>query len=120
MADRVLFVSWGTPVRGREELGLEVFNEAIGIWGRMQQEGRIESFTVVLLDPNGDLNGYVQLEGSAAQLAQVQEDEEFRRSLTDAALVVEDLRIVDGWCNEGIARQLGRYQEALARVPQRA
>lgn len=120
MAERVLFVSWGTPVRGREERGLEVFNEAIGIWGRMQQEGRIESFNVVLLDPNGDLNGYVQIEGSAAQLALVKEDEEFRRSLTDATLVVDDMRMADGWCNEGIARELGRYQAALSRVPQSA
>jgi len=31
MADRVLFMSWGSPVPGREERGLEVFNEAIGI-----------------------------------------------------------------------------------------
>jgi hypothetical protein len=83
VADRVLFVSWGTPVRGREERGLEVFNEAIGIWA-------------------------------------VQEDEDFRRSLTDATLVVDDMRIADGWCNEGIARELGRYQDALSRVPQRA
>jgi len=58
MADRVLFISWGTAVRGREERGLEIFNEAVGILGRMQEEGRIEKFDVVLLDPNGELNGY--------------------------------------------------------------
>ncbi len=120
MADRVLFISWNTPVRGREERGLEVFNEAIGLYGRMQQEGRIESFSVVLMDPNGELNGYIQLEGSAAQLAQAREDEQFRRVLFDAALVVDDLRIVDGWCNEGIAREMALYQEALSRVPQHA
>lgn len=120
MADRVLFISWGTPVRGREERSLEVFNEAVGLWGRMQQEGRIESFNIVLLDPNGSMEGYVQIEGTAAQLAQVQEAEDFRRSLTDAALIVEDLRMIDGWCNEGVARQLTLFQEALAGVPQGA
>ena len=30
MADRVLFISWNAPVRGREERGLKVFNEAMG------------------------------------------------------------------------------------------
>ncbi len=64
MADRMLFIGWGTPVRGREERGLEVFNEAIGFYGRMQQEGRIERFDVVLLDPNAELNGYIELYGS--------------------------------------------------------
>ena len=52
MADRVLFIGWGTPVRGREERALEVFNESLGLYGRMQQEGRIESFDVTLLGAN--------------------------------------------------------------------
>ena len=46
MADRMLFIGWGTPVRGREERGLEVFNEALGLLGRMEQDGRIEGFDV--------------------------------------------------------------------------
>jgi hypothetical protein len=41
MADRMLFIGWGAPVRGLEERGLEVFNDAIGLLGRMQQDGRI-------------------------------------------------------------------------------
>jgi len=120
MADRVLFISWGTPVRGREERALEVFNEAVGLWGRMQQEGRIESFDVVLLDPNGALNGYVQIDGTAAQLAEAMEAEDFRRNLADAGLIVDDLRVVDGWCNEGIAHQMALYQAAVSDVPQQA
>jgi hypothetical protein len=120
MADRLLFISWGTPVRGREQRALEVFNEAVGLYGRLQQERRIESFSVVLLDPNGDLEGYIELEGTAAQLAEVRDNEEFRRILVDAALVVENLRLIDGFCNEGIAREMGLFQEALTRVPQRA
>jgi hypothetical protein len=119
MADRLLFISWGTPVRGREERALEVFNEAVGLYGRMQQQRRIESFSVVLLDPNGDLEGYIELEGTAAQLAEVRDDDEFRRILVDAALVVESLRLIDGFCNDGVARELGLFQEAVTRVPQR-
>ena len=66
MADRVLFIAWGENVHGREERGLEIFNEAMGILGRMQQEGRIEKFDVALLDPNGgDLEGYVAVHMAA-------------------------------------------------------
>lgn len=118
MADRVLFISWGTPVRGREERGVEVFNEALGICGRMQQEGRIESFDVVLLEPNGDMNGYMEIHGSADQIAAFQEDEEFQRNTIDASLIVDDLRHVVGSTNEEIARQMSMYQESVARVPQ--
>jgi hypothetical protein len=118
MADRVLFISWSTPVRGREERGLEVFNEAMGLYGRMQQDGRIETFDVVLLGPSGDVNGYIELHGSAQQLAAVREDDEFERNLIEAGLVVDGLRVIEGVTNNELARQLGLYRESLAHVPQ--
>jgi hypothetical protein len=119
MADRVLFIGWGTPVRGSEGRGLEVFNEALGLLGRMQQEGRIEGFNVVLLDPNGDLNGYVEVQGSAEQITALRADEEFQRNTIDASLVVDDLRHLEGHTNEGVAQQMTLYTEALSQVPQR-
>ncbi len=120
MADRVLFIGWGTAVRGMEARGMEVFNEALGLLGRMQQEGRIESFDVALMEPNSDLNGYVQVKGSTEQIAAVRADEEFRRSQMDAALIVDRLRHIEGATNEGIAREVAMYQEAMGQVPQRA
>lgn len=121
MADRILFIGWGIPVRGREERGLEVFNDAVGLYGRMQQEGRIESFDVVLLDPNGgSLEGYMELHGSAEQLSEIRDSDDFRRMLVDASLIIDDLRLVDGYANEGVAREMALYQEAIAKVPQAA
>jgi hypothetical protein len=118
MANRVLFISWTAPIPGREERGLEVFNEAMGLFGRMQQEGRIERFDVVLLGPSGDLNGYIELHGSAEQLASVRENDEFQRNTIDASLVVSELRHADGYTDEEIARQMTLYQESVTRVPQ--
>jgi hypothetical protein len=119
MADRVLFIGWSTPVRGREDRGLEVFNESMGLYGRLQQEGRIEKFDVVLLGPNGsDLDGYIELHGSAEQLAALREDEEFQRTTIEANLIVDGLRQIEGVTNEEIARQMALYRESVARVPQ--
>jgi hypothetical protein len=120
MADRALFIGWGTPVRGSEARGLEVFNEALGLFGRMQQDGRIEGMDVVLLGPNSDLNGYITLRGSADQIAHVRNDEEFLRNMIDAGLVVDDLRHIEGYTNEGVATIMAMYQEAINKVPQRA
>jgi hypothetical protein len=118
MADRLLMISWGEPVRGREERALEVFNATLGLAGRMQQDGRIESFDVVLLTPNGGMAGYLQMHGSADQIAALEQDEEFVRNTVDASLIVEDLRHVTGWTNEGVAQQMALYQEAVGKVPQ--
>ena len=120
MADRVLFIGWGAPVPGREERALEAFNEAIGLYGRLQQDGRIEKFDVVLLGPNGDLSGYVELHGSAMQLAAVREDEEFERATINASLAVNGLRQIDGATNDEVARRMGLYRESVARVTQTA
>ena len=120
MADRVLFISWGTAVRGLEERGLEVFTEALGLLGRMQQDGRIESFDVVLFEPNGELNGYVTVHGRAAQVNALREDEEFVRNTADATLIVDGLRHIVGHTNEGVARRMAIYREAIANVPQRS
>ena len=100
---------------GLEERAVESFNEAIGLYGRMQQEGRIESFDVALLNLTGDLGGYLQLNGTAQQLAAVNEDEEFRRHLVAASLVVDDLRMFHGATNAGVAEQMAMYTEAAAR-----
>ena len=118
MADRVLFISWDAAVRGREVRGLEVFNEAMGMLGRMQQEGRIESFDVAILTPNGDMNGFVVIHGSVEQIAAMRQDEEFLRSTADAMLIVDNLTHIEGYANEGVARQMAIYQEAIDKVPQ--
>ncbi len=120
MADRVLFLGWGTPVRGREERSLEVFNESVGMYGRMQQDGRIEKFNIVLLDPNSDLSGYVELQGSAEQLSAMRASEDFRSMLADASLIVDDIRLIEGHVNNGIASQMELYTKSIARVPQTA
>jgi hypothetical protein len=120
MADRVLFIAWGAPVRGREERSLEVFNEALGICGRMQQEDRIEGFNVRLFEPNAELGGYIEMRGTAAQIAAAREDEEFRRNMVDASLCVEGLRHIGGTADEGVAQDMTLYREALAHAPQMA
>jgi hypothetical protein len=120
MADRVLVLSWGQNVRGREQRGLEVFQEALSYYSELEASGRIEAYDVFLLAPNGPLSGEMVLHGSHAQLDAVAEDERFRRLLIQANLVVDDLRIATGYSAEGIPETMPLYAEAVGRVPQMA
>jgi hypothetical protein len=120
MADRVLFIGWGEPARGAEERALEAFNEAVGLLGRMQQDGRVEGFDIVLLEPNTDLAGCIMIRGTAEQIAGVRADDEFQRNTVKATLSVDGIRHIEGYTNEGVAAQMGMYQEAISQVPQRA
>ena len=118
MADRLLYIGWYSPSRGREERALEVFNESVGYYGRLQQEGRIERFDVCFLLPNGELGGFFQLFGSVDQINAVREDQEFQRLMTDANLAVDGIRIHSGLTGQGVADQVALYQEAIQKVPQ--
>ena len=117
MADRALFVGFGQPVRGREERAIEVFNEFVGMFGRMQSDGRIEGMDVTLLDPHGgDLGGFFMAYGSEAQCAALANDEEFRRAAIDASLIVENFGVVPAVTGEGVGREMGMYSEAVRKV----
>jgi hypothetical protein len=117
MAEAGLFIGWGAPVRGRESKGLDVFGESIQYWGRLQQEGRIESFEVVLLYPHGgDLGGFALLRGSHAQLNDVGGDEEFLRLTARAGLVIESLGIVRATLGEGLEQQIGIFRDAVGEL----
>jgi hypothetical protein len=114
MADRVLFISWGPAVRGREKRALAVFGEAVAFYGRLKERGAIEDFHVVALDPNGDLGGYAELTGSPEQLVVVAADEDYRRLLTAAGLVVDRLRVIEGDTGAGLAKRLKLIERELA------
>jgi hypothetical protein len=117
MADRALFIGWDAPVRGREERAVEVFDEFVALLGQMQSDGRIESMDVALLDPHGgDLGGFFMVRGSDAQCAALPGDEEFRRAVMDATLIVEHFGVVPAVTGEGIAREREMYREAIRKV----
>jgi hypothetical protein len=117
MPDRAVFIGFGQPVRGREERAVEVFNEFVGMCGRMQGDGRIEDMDVTLLDPHGgDLGGFFMLHGSAEQCSALQMDEEFRRACIDANLIVENFGVVPAATGAAVAGEMAMYSEALAKV----
>ena len=117
MAEQGLFIGWGAPVRGREAKGLEVFNEAVAYWGGLQNDGKIESFEVVLLYPHGgDLYGFSLLRGSAEQFDQLRADDDFDRLNTRAGVVVERLGIVPAALGDGLGDVVGTYQQAVSEL----
>lgn len=115
MADAGLFVGWGAPVTGREAKGLEVFNEALTYYGRLQQEGVIESVETVILEPHGgELAGFILLRGSEEKLAHLRVDDEFVRLSTRASLTVEGLGVVGAALGDGLEESIGIYQQAVS------
>ena len=107
MPKGALFVGWGPPVRGREQQSLRVFEEAMRFNGRLQQQGEIDSFEAVQLEPHGgDLAGFVLIKGDVDKLARLRTNPEWVRLTTRAQLVVDNLGVAGAYVGEDLQRLL--------------
>ena len=117
MPDRAVFIGFGQPVRGREERAVDVFNDFVGMFGRMAADGRIADMSVTLLDPHGgDLGGFFMVHGSAEQCSALMMDEEFRRACTDANLIVDNFGVVPAATGQAVGDEMAMYIEAVRKV----
>ena|SRR5919108_1449592 len=117
MAEAGLFIGWGAPVRGREARGLEVFNEALAYYGRLEQEGVIEGFETVILEPHGgDLNGFILVRGSEEKLAQLRVDGDFVRLRQRAGLIVESVGVIGAALGDGLEQAITTFREAVSEL----
>jgi hypothetical protein len=117
MTDRGVFVGFGAPVRGREERAVQVFGEFMQMFGAMQSDGRIDGMDVTLLAPHGgDLGGFFMVHGSEAQCSALVDDEQFRRAVIDATLIVDNVGVVRAITGEGVGQEMAMYGEAVGKV----
>src|SRR5712691_5222856 len=113
MADSGLFVGFFGPVRGREKQAVQVFNEAVGFYTKLQQDGEIESWDAVFLEPHGgDLGGFFLLRGDQDKIAKLRGSDDFARVSTRAQLIVENYGVVGAQFGERIQAQMGLFLEA--------
>jgi hypothetical protein len=120
MADAALFVGWGNAVRGRERQALKVFGDAAEFYGRLQQEGEIESVEPVFLEPHGgDLAGFFLIRGDREKLGSLRTREDFVRLNARAGLIVDGFGVVGAAVASGIDELMGYFQAAIDElVPQ--
>jgi len=115
MAEAGLFIGWGEPVTGREAKGLAVFAEALSYYGKAEEEGRIESHETAFLGPHGgDLGGFTLVRGSEAQMSALRIEDEFERIITRAALVVQNVGVIDAAIGDGVQDAVAVYQAAVS------
>ena len=119
MAGAALFLGWGSVVRGREQLALEVFQEAVTYYGSLQDQGQIERFDACLLDPHGgDLAGFFLLHGERSTLDAIKSSEEFRRLLVRAGSVIDNLGLVTAHTGEALGEQMALFGAIAQELPQ--
>ena len=112
MADRVLFIGWNRPTTGREKQAAQLFQKTLEFYGKLVNDGRIESFEPVILSVHGgDLNGFMLLRGNADKLAKLREDADFMDMTIEAELCLDGVGIVLGYIGDGLMDVFSRWMK---------
>ena len=116
MADRVLFIGWNRPVIGREQQAMQLFQKCLQYYGKLQSEGKIESFEPVLLAAHGgDLNGFFLLRGESGKLIGVQQEGAFIDIQTEAEYCVEGFGIIHGYIGTSLTDIMSRWAKNIGK-----
>lgn len=119
MAGEALFLGWGPVVRGREQLALQVFQESVAYYAKLQEDGVIDSFDTVLLAPHaGDLAGFFLMRGEQSALDTVRSSPEFLRVVTRAGAVVDNVGVVSAYTGEALGQLMALFGEVSQELPQ--
>jgi hypothetical protein len=112
MAGEALFIGWGAVARGREKQALQVFQESMEYYGKLQREGQIETFDVLLLAPHGgDMAGFVVLRGDRKALAEIRFSDDFERLVARASAIIDSLGVIPAYGGDAVAQRMGLLQE---------
>jgi hypothetical protein len=115
MADAGIFIGWSEVVRGRESQAVESFNEALQFFAERVEDGTLESFEPVFLEPHGgDLGGFILLRGDVDKLAALRTDDEFTHLITRAQLCVDGMGVVGADLAARLERAMAYYTEQIA------
>ena len=119
MAGDVLFLGWGQVVRGREQLALEVFQESVGYYQKLQEDGGIDRYEAFLLDPHGgDLAGFFLIYGDRSALDQLRASSDFQRLTARADSIIDNLGVVNGYTGDALGQQMALFGEVAQGLPQ--
>lgn len=110
-------ISWGTPVRGREAKGLEVFGKAIEHFDALAKAGRIHGHQEFLAR-TGRAGGFMLVTGDLAELTRIQQEEEVIDLTVAGATITEDFRVTlyEGGTEEATTEAVARTMRVLGNL----
>ena len=87
-----------------------MFNELVQYLTGQAQQGGVENFEPVFLQPHGgDLGGFVLVRGDRGRLDQMLASTEFQRLITRAQTIVENFGVVPCMLGQELQRQMGSF-----------
>lgn len=114
MSSNVVFFAWNRSIPGRERLSVEHFSLFVQYLMRQQQQGSIQSFDTVFLDPHGgDMNGFFLIRGEPAKLDILVSSPDWVTHMTRATLHLEGSGAVRGLTGELVTARMDLWSKTI-------
>jgi hypothetical protein len=114
MANQAIFLGWNRPARGREEQAMKLWGKAMEYYGKLQAEGRIESFEpVILSDHGGDLNGFFLVRGEAKNLDVIRREDDFMDLVVEGGHCLDGFGLVTGFIGAGLEAVFNKWTKLI-------
>ena len=89
-----------------------MFDEGVAYWTRLQQQGEIESFEPVALEPHGgDLYGFCLLRGDRDTLSRLRRQRGVPAPQRAGGPIVHNFGVVSAHLGQELGREFATYQE---------
>jgi hypothetical protein len=113
MKEAGVFIGWGPSLPGRERKSVELFLETMRYFMGLVAGGRLISVEPVFLEPHGgDLEGFIFIRGEQEELIRLRSEDEVRRLMVKAGLILQNLRVVGAITGSGLNQHLAWYIQA--------
>ena len=114
MANQALFLGWNRPARGREEQAMKLWGKTMEYYGKLQAEGRIESFEPVLLTAHGgDLNGFFLIRGDAEKLSEIRREDDFVDFVIEGGYCLGGFGVITAYIGEGLEAVFNNWSKLV-------
>ena len=116
MGDRIILLGWDRPAVGREQDAMKLWRKTLEYYGKLQADGKIESFEPVILDAHGgDLNGFFLIRGDEEKLQEIRRDDHYINFMVEGRYCLEGLSAISGNIGNGAADYVARWSRLIFR-----
>jgi hypothetical protein len=110
MNANTLLFGWKRSSPGRESMSAAHFGDFVQYLGRLQKDGRIQSFEPVLLDPNGaGMNGFFLIRADETKLNEVTGSDEWMNHIARGLMHLEEPVLARGVSGELVSARMAMW-----------
>lgn len=114
MATNTVMFGWKRALAGREHLSAQHFDEFVGYLSGLQNEGRIDSFEPVLLDPNSSgLIGFFLIRADDPLLSAMLSSEAWTDHMVRAMIHLDEPTLVRAVSGQLVQERMGKWSAAI-------